>query len=257
MRVMTYNILEGGKGRLDKIASVVRDQDPDILAVQEANGFDNVGNRRIQIFSDMIGMEYFSLATGNHNSRRNGRYHVATFSKHPLQPVPIEGSFHHAALHTRVLFAGSDVDVINAHLDPHFNESRVREMNRMLRSLEGCDPAMITGDLNSLSSHDDYSREVSRFTEYLKKNFVSKGKVQTGILRRAYDAGFVDAAVALDAQERTMPTPLSKYQDGLSFRVDYVLVSSGLSDKLARASVVSGEEADTASDHYPLVVDFS
>ena len=41
LRVMTYNILEGAKDRLDVVAAVVRAADPDLLGVTEANGFDD------------------------------------------------------------------------------------------------------------------------------------------------------------------------------------------------------------------------
>ena len=48
MRVMTYNILRGGlpipnggKDRLEKIVSLIKKYKPDILALQEANRFDD------------------------------------------------------------------------------------------------------------------------------------------------------------------------------------------------------------------------
>ena len=53
-----------------------------------------------------------------------------------------------------------------------------------------------------------------------------------------------------------MPTPLSKYRDGLSFRVDYLLVSPALAERFVDGSVVQGDVANLASDHFSYVVDF-
>src|SRR5437868_8109489 len=42
MRLVTWNILDGGAGRIDRIADVLRALAPDVVALQEANDEDAV-----------------------------------------------------------------------------------------------------------------------------------------------------------------------------------------------------------------------
>ena len=66
MRVMTYNILRGGlpipyggKDRLEKIVSVIQKYKPDVLALQEANRFDD---QKIDLrLAHLLGLPYFSV----------------------------------------------------------------------------------------------------------------------------------------------------------------------------------------------------
>lgn len=45
-RLMTYNVLDGGAGRLETLAAVVQREASDVLALNEANGLDAPGRSR-------------------------------------------------------------------------------------------------------------------------------------------------------------------------------------------------------------------
>ena len=46
MRLVTWNILDGGAGRIDRIADVLRALAPDVVALQEANDEDAAAKAR-------------------------------------------------------------------------------------------------------------------------------------------------------------------------------------------------------------------
>ena len=61
MRVMTYNIENGGQddldnSRLDLVLQVVNDIDPDVLVLQEAMNFDAASNRKLRRFEQDTGL---------------------------------------------------------------------------------------------------------------------------------------------------------------------------------------------------------
>src|SRR5690348_5697452 len=70
---LSYNILEGGTGRLSRIAALIRKQHPDVVALLEANRYANV----LSLAQD-LGME---CAFGQANSA----FHIAWLSRLPIQ----------------------------------------------------------------------------------------------------------------------------------------------------------------------------
>ena len=96
IKVMSYNILEGAypagppsyngackaysnKDRSKEIINFVKSKNPDILLLQECNRWADKGNKRLQQFSDDLGMPYKAIAP-NH-----GHYNVALLSKYPIK----------------------------------------------------------------------------------------------------------------------------------------------------------------------------
>ncbi len=95
IRVMTYNILEGAypagppsytsghpaysnKDRSEEIIGFIKSKNPDILLLQECNGWADPDNTRLQQFSAQLDMPYKAIAP-NH-----GSYKVALLSKYPI-----------------------------------------------------------------------------------------------------------------------------------------------------------------------------
>ena len=56
VRLLTWNIRNGGGDRLDAVLAVLAGERPDVLALQELRGFDASGGRRMRAFADAIGM---------------------------------------------------------------------------------------------------------------------------------------------------------------------------------------------------------
>ncbi len=87
LRILSYNILAGGENRLPLIASVIQQQQPDIVALQEARNRSNAESLAHQL--DM------SLTFGEaHNTNKD---HVVWLSRLPVihaenHPFPIFAS---------------------------------------------------------------------------------------------------------------------------------------------------------------------
>ena len=75
MRLMSYNILEGGKGRIDPIAEVIRQADPDVVVILEA--WDRLALIKL---ADRLGMDYFHA-----QSPGNPEGHNALLSRWPIR----------------------------------------------------------------------------------------------------------------------------------------------------------------------------
>src|SRR5690349_19101636 len=72
MRVMSYNILKGGEDRLSLIGDVIRAQEPDVVALQEAS---DCGN--LEALARELGMQYVY-------GEANAKYSVAWLSRSPI-----------------------------------------------------------------------------------------------------------------------------------------------------------------------------
>jgi endonuclease/exonuclease/phosphatase family metal-dependent hydrolase len=92
MRIVTYNILDGGEGRADPIAEVILAQKPDIVALTEA---DNLAV--LERLSMRLKMDYVQAV---------GQQHATAI----LSRWTIRESVNHAALHAD--FAGSSLEVL-------------------------------------------------------------------------------------------------------------------------------------------------
>src|SRR5205814_10597031 len=95
MRVVSYNILDGGEGRADPLAEVILAQKPDIVAIVEADNpevLERLGKR--------LQMEYIHA-----EGRRSA---AALFSR-----WPIRDSINHAALEKRLKKAFLEATVID------------------------------------------------------------------------------------------------------------------------------------------------
>ena len=256
LKIMTYNILEGTgyerAERLDIVIDVVHQVEPDILAIQEANHFDNNDYERLKKLSGSVGLPYYALALGTR--RNSGRqFHVATLSRYPFKQQQRLNHFYHASLRTAIQSDHGLISIVNAHLHPHNEEERKKEVNRMLGAQKPHQNTIILGDLNALSPHDSYEDLLPLLPDYLKKSFTKEGHIACDAITVLLNAGYHDTAAETGINHvKTMPTPLSKHaRDGLTFRIDYVFVSSSLKNNIQKTEVLKSPVIEKASDHYP------
>ena len=153
MRVMTYNVLTGGRdsdgpGRLALIADIVRQVNPDILLLNECNGFEQDGYRTLFRLEAELGMR------GVLAEAESG-FHVALFHRvgRLTEARLVSRDVHHAVLAATLDVAGTTLRVIGAHLCPFGGDARLLEVQHLLRFLRE-DHVLILGDLNAFSPHD-------------------------------------------------------------------------------------------------------
>lgn len=242
MRVVTYNIHRAigvdRQFRPDRIASVLRHYDPDVVLLQEVD--DGVPRSRELNLADelagALGFPYFTL--GRNVRLRRGAYGNATLSRFEIVrerniDLTVNGRKGRGCQHTTLNVPGkngeqSHVEVFNLHLGLSARE-RDRQAGILVRSeefpgLDGGPPCIVGGDFN-----DWRSRLRSIFVEVFR--FRSATEAPGGSIRAI----------------RTYPSLSPR---GALDRVYY----RGLD--LVRAYRCRLGMSKVASDHLPVIVDF-
>jgi len=241
VRVATYNVWEGGEGRLEDVAAVVRAFDADAVAIVEATNRANLDE-----LARLVGMEtVFGEA--------NLGVHLAWLTRLPVR----RSRNHRPPLLAKTLLeieVESDVGpmrVFATHLasrhDPRPPSEEIPAVLEVLRAA-GDAPHALVGDFNALAVGDpvgDPPGGVER-----------RGEAVDGVPRLAIgpllEAGYVDCFRALHPDE-----PGYTYLAWAPWlRLDYVFASPGLAPRLVACDVVSDEPAARASDHLPVLAEF-
>ncbi|BBK31640.1 endonuclease/exonuclease/phosphatase family metal-dependent hydrolase [Stella humosa] len=237
-RILTYNVhrCRGGDGRLSpaRIAEVIASAKPDIVTLQEVD----VGRRR----SDHVDQ-------ANEIARELGmqmhfhpafhvleeRYGDAILTAHPSRIVHaanLPGLQHYPGMEARgALWAAVEIDgrelqVVNAHIGLLAYERKLQVSALLGPDWTGnpaCkDPTILIGDFNAVPRSRAYRRMAERFT---------------------------DAQRAAGIPRPTFPARLPV------IRIDHVFVSQSI--KVLKTEVIRTPLARVASDHLPLVMDFT
>ncbi|HEX7963207.1 MAG TPA: endonuclease/exonuclease/phosphatase family protein [Candidatus Saccharimonadales bacterium] len=253
VRVATYNLFEGAGGSYNRLVEFVRTSQLDVICLQEINGWEDNDFARLKDFTDKV--LFVGFAYGNSNTE----YKLATVSKHAIIDRKLHAeAFWHAALEIKVRLGDRDVTIVNAHLDPWKEESRDREIARLLSGLQPGQPTIITGDFNSLSRQDNYPPEL---LAQLQAKGISKFGTQSLELRvidRLLAAGYVDVFAAAGQFQPTVPSAFNQDKDHeVPVRVDYMFVSPDLAPLVSKVELAKTDLTDAISDHYPLIVTFN
>jgi endonuclease/exonuclease/phosphatase family metal-dependent hydrolase len=238
-RIVTYNVhrCRGGDGRLSpsRIAEVIASCRPDIVALQEVDV-----NRRRSGGVDQAGEIARDLGMQMHFHPAfhvlEERYGDAILTAHPSQIVRaanLPGLQHYPGLEARgALWATVEIDrrevqIINAHIGLLAWERKIQVDALLgpdwLGSRACTDPVILLGDFNAIPRSRAYRRLAQR-------------------LRDAQRAGH-------SAVRTTFPARLPV------MRLDHIFVSHSV--RVLRTEVVRTPLARVASDHLPLIMDFT
>jgi len=251
VKVMTYNILDGGENRESLLLEVFKAKQPDVIILQEV-----FQEGLIQEFAKALNMDYF-FAKGN-NIR-----HLALLSRLPIvsprnhHPFPIRC----AVLEATIEFASNyHVQLFGVHLAPFvafYREWwRTWELKIILRKAMQYNniPCLIAGDFNAIAPNDRVEW-VDSIPSSLKWTLRMQGwRVFHWALAQPLAAGFTDSYRFLHPKEDgfTLPTPEPHA------RLDYIFVNDILKANLQQCDVVCDIEAvHRASDHYPVLAEFA
>jgi exodeoxyribonuclease-3 len=256
---MTYNILTGGRdplseSRLEKACQVIRSVQPDVLVLNECNDFERYGFRTVFRLEQELGMRGI-LATASTG------FHVALFTRvgRLVQTELLDTQMHHAAVVATLEIHGQRVLVIGAHLCPFGGETRVAEIQHLLRFV-GKEHVFLLGDLNAVSPHDSLRYHTADWLPRRRARHQlagGGGALDTRAIATLEDCELVDTFRARfgDAAPATCSTRLKSGWENYQVRIDYVFSSAAAAQRVIRCERVDGVLADEASDHYPLFVD--
>jgi exodeoxyribonuclease-3 len=273
MRLMTWNIRTGGGDRLDAIARVVNREAPDVLALQELRGWGRAGARRMRAFADAVAMT-------PHLAPSLLGQPVAVLVRPPARitaTAVARWQLHHAAAAVTVDTDRGPLTVVSTHLNPFDPQRRMREA-RWLAARHGPAPSrfghgpgwtqalaarvqrmvIVAGDLNALDPWDDHTDRLARLPELYRTRHLRPdgGGVDTRTVAAFDAAGLSDLwRVAGTGDGLTAPTTRGGGKEFSGMRLDYVLGSQPVADRVTTMRVVRGDETEWASDHYPVVAD--
>jgi endonuclease/exonuclease/phosphatase family metal-dependent hydrolase len=249
MRIVSYNILDGGEGRADPLAEVIGAQRPDIVALVEAE--DTTVVERI---AKRLKMDYVHAPGNSHASVLMSRWTIRESINH----APLHGQFEKSLLEVKVATpALGDVTFGVVHLHAHGREAdetqRERELDLLLdlfrRQREGNLPHVICGDFNANSPVQQI--DVARTKERTRKDWEANGGyLPRRVIQRMLDSGYLDSLHATDRDAAEQRGTFSTQFPGQ--RVDYIFTHGIALARLKRGWIEQDRLATYASDHYPV-----
>ena len=253
MKIMAYNILEGGEGRIDPLAEVIRLADPDVVMVAE--GWDEGLFHKL---ADRVGMDRFRA-----ENPRNKEGVVGVLSRlkivEAVNDAALDPRFTKGACHVIVeAGGGKKLPMLGVHL--HARETLADEEIRMselpalfaVGDLFRGRPHVIAGDFNAY--HPQQVVDVEKLRGKTKDRIKGQGwQVPRDVVRAILERGYVDAH-ALHHEAKTFGTSFTTSHSAA--RVDYVFVTGDLAPRVKSCEVFKPEMARFASDHFPVVCEF-
>lgn len=240
LRILSYNIQRGGRGREAQIAAVVNACAPDLVVLQEASNPEVV--RKVACET---GMEQWSARGGESLgfiSRRplaSYTWHKPRMSRHAFLELQPQGS------PTRIF--GVHLSAVHA----AWTESRrIVELRALLKSIRQQQEGfhVLTGDFNTLAPGEllDFKKLPTRLRALV---WLSGGKVRWRTVQAVLDAGYVDAYRALHADGPGFTFPTWDPH----VRLDYLFIPAGHRQRLQSCEIADVPGVRTASDHLPLL----
>jgi endonuclease/exonuclease/phosphatase family metal-dependent hydrolase len=247
MRIVSYNILDGGEGRADPLAEVILARAPDVVCVVEADDAAVLGR-----LSKRLKMEYVVATAG-----RDG---VALFSR-----WPIIQSVDHAAIKTG--FTGSLLEAVVAepdgrewpigvvHLSAKAGEEQEQKREAELAVVLDAfgvyraqrRPHVLAGDFNANSPIQQIDPAACKAaTRWAWES--NGGMIPRRVVQRLLDSGYIDSLAAIAPHQAERSGSFTTQEPGQ--RVDYVF-AFGI-DKPRDAWIERDRLARYASDHFPV-----
>lgn len=253
MRIVSYNILDGGAGRADALTRVIAASQPDVVALVEADdpGF-------VEALANHLGMDFVHAPGNRHASALLSRFPLSETVNHALLRPALEKSLLEATVAPP---DGAEVTfgVVHLHARAHeANEStRERELDVVLNVFaphrDAGRPHVLCGDFNA---NAPYQRiDPARCKEKTRLAWhANGGGLPRRVVQRLLEAGYLDTLHALDREAGETHVTFTTTDPGQ--RVDYVFTHSFAPARLRRAWVVTDAPAKDASDHFPVALDF-
>lgn len=240
VKIISYNIMEGfGRGedkdRMARFTAWVKEQSPDVLALNELCGFTEA---KLKALAASYGHPYVAIV-------KEKGYPVGLTSKTPLKVIDrkLEG-YGHGLLHCKVL----DMDFLVTHLNPSDRLKRKQEADNIVNyihknQLTNC---LLMGDMNAHSPFDA-SWESEHSEDY--------AVISTFMAASLHDICY---KFTPDNQRYSFPTrilassPKGEALRRQQERIDFIFVTNDLNSKCVDAEIYNGPDTDYLSDHYPI-----
>lgn len=241
LRLLSYNIRFGGRGREARLAEVIKSVSPDLVVFQEASD-----PRVIEQLAEATGLTNWAARRG-HSIGYISRAEVAHHEWH--HPVGARHSF------LEIVLAGSEARVFGLHLSARFSKwserRRAREIRALLKGIERHQEGfhVLVGDFNTLAPGE--LLDVRRMPAWIRALIWISGRdIQRETIQVMLDAGYADGYRHLHPAEKGYTFPVWDPH----LRLDYVFLPAPFARRLTACQVMHQTAgAAAASDHFPLL----
>lgn len=244
MRLLSYNIRKGGAGREDAIARVINDAAVDLVVFQEATN-----PAVIEQIASRCGMSRWaakpdvSLGYAAKTEVDSHVWHRPRKSRHAFLEIVLPDE-------SRVF--GVHLSAVHAAWTEH---RRMRELGALMTSIKAHQEGfhVLAGDFNTIAPDDVF--DAMKLPHRLRALvWLSGGQIRWRTITTILEAGYADAYRELHEGAIS----------GFSFptwaphvRLDYVFLPRAFRDRLVSCEVFTHDAARDASDHFPLVAEWS
>jgi exodeoxyribonuclease-3 len=242
VKLLSYNIRFGGRGRERELAEVIRAVAPDIVVFQEAidpnviSGLASATELTFWAAQSAHSIGYISRLKISHHE-----WHYPAGAKHSFLEIGLEGT---------------DERIFGLHLSSTFSKwserRRVREVQSLLKSIERHQQGfhVLVGDFNTLAPGEIL--DVRRMPAWIRGLiWISGRNIQRDTIQLMRDSGYADGFRHLHPEVKGYTFPVWDPH----LRLDYVFVPQAFRDRLSSCEVVQHDRAPKASDHFPLLAE--
>lgn len=248
LKIVCYNILDGGLGRLDPIYETLLYLEADVVGLCEADD-----GRGVRYLAEKLGMEHVCAEGG-------GGKAVAMLSKRPIERM-VNLSVKHpmldrGAMEAVVTWQGGPLRIVVTHLQSAQSKQdeskRVEQVRAVLAELDAVAmPTVWMGDMNCSAAYHPF--DLAAASPKMKQRLAERGTTRP-------DSAAVDLLLSkgwVDAYHRLHPTqPKQTYTTGFPCsRFDYIFLDPSLAPRLVAGDVEQGGFAPYCSDHYPVWIE--
>ncbi len=252
LTVLSYNILEGMKTDISTnkqlFTAWVGIQNPDIFAIQEANGFTEV---TLAELAKSYGHNYSALVklTG---------YPVALTSKYPITEVErINNGMTHGFIIAKIL----DYNIVVLHLNPHNYEIRRSEIKIVLDKIaanKATSKLLVMGDFNSYSPLYAANFANGTLVNTLKQRelanpgqkYLDNGQLDFKVQQSVLDEGLLDVIYELEQKDPKNAKTINPTTN----KIDYIYASKDLMPNVVSGNFIKDNFTAKYSDHLPIII---
>lgn len=263
LRVMTYNMLHAPGDRLGHLVDVVQSVNPDVLACQEINTFDGM----MELARELNMMPIWGPANSEEDYLAGAPLyeHLVLLTRLPVMTMRVHRGDRTAmfrpVLEVHVQIPGwREITFLTVHFRAHPHPThrflKFREVASFLSVVENVQgPIIALGDFNSWAPGEGTLPARSEHVQSTIPEDHILG-LQGGVIGGIQNAGLVDSYRLVHPSEGQV-TPDSTLLHSSTSRVDYIFVSPDLTPHVSNSHIVDSEVVQKASDHRPVVTQFT
>jgi endonuclease/exonuclease/phosphatase family metal-dependent hydrolase len=254
VRLLSYNILDGGAERFELLAQVIERQGADVVALVEA---DDAGV--VERLANRLRVDFIHAPGNSHASALLSRFPITRTINHaPLQPQ-LEKSL----LEAVIRLPSQDelaIGIVHLHARPYDADEDVRDreigivLDLFAAHRAAKTPHVLCGDFNA---NAPYQRiDPDRLKPKSRAAWDAQGgRIPRRVVQRVLDVGYVDTLCAFDREAAETRCSFTTEHPGQ--RVDYIFSYAVPPSAIRRAWIVTDPPARDASDHFPVVADIA